>query len=69
MTERHDYVCDVCGAEFWQKEEAMKCEAAHLQPCDVKADWQYYWRSHEKYPRTVSVTFADGNSCIYDIRE
>ena len=56
------YRCSKCRREFEKRQEAEKCEAAHLTPLSVKVV-SYTVRP---YPFSVEIAFNDGSKRIYN---
>lgn len=65
MTERKIYTCDICGHEYSNKEEALHCEKRHVPVASVD-ETKYTYIPHQKYPKMVKITFADGAEKRYE---
>ena len=71
MKQKIVYACEKCGKNYSTEEEALKCEAAHVDP--VGFDYPSYHApsttcsdpSVSKYPYSVHIRFADGGMISY----
>lgn len=57
------YECEFCHNKYKEKEKAEKCENSHKGSGIMNARGIY--RSFEKYPFRISVTFEEGEKAIY----
>lgn len=47
MKETKLYTCEICGLNYWTKEECKKCEKCHLIPTGIA---QYKYFKHSSQP-------------------
>ena len=60
------YKCEICGVEYADKDEALKCESFHKKPKKVKGlRYNGMNVSQYPYPATIIVEFDDGKQLEY----
>ena len=69
MKEVKKFVCEVCGSEYNEKENAQKCERDHKIPMDIiMASYLPVAYDSSGYPSRLTVKMSDDSECVY-IRE
>jgi len=60
---KESWSCDICGARFDYKNEAIVCENLHMVQGRITSIT--HGREHSRYPSIVSVVFEDGEIIDY----
>jgi len=61
------YICDKCKREYNEKEKAMKCEETHIMPVEFAGC--EYTPQHTAYPHIVNITFSNGVTMVYILKQ
>lgn len=66
MKEKTLYQCEICGTEYAQEDNALKCESSHRAIESVVPKKYRSLKSNPSgYPDRVLVTFDDGEEIEY----
>ena len=62
MTEKTTYICDICNAEYNEKDDAKACELTHKNTCIIV---KKTYRRCAVYPVEIVVQMENGDRARY----
>ena len=66
MKEQKLYVCEYCGTQYKNKDNALTCEARHHPPVKIiNAAYHAAKSVDDGYPDRIEVKFSDGKTIWY----
>jgi len=68
MIEKLRYVCEKCGAEYIEQENAEACEARHIAPAQIIEAYYPKFSSLQtiNYPIRIRVEMEDGKVVVFE---
>lgn len=62
----HHYICETCGTEYAEKEQAQRCEKNHKGVEEiVERRYLSYSQDQTGFPQTITVRMSDGRKVTY----
>lgn len=66
MKEVKQYICDICGTQYKDKEKCKDCESMHHQPVKIDgAVWVFMKSNGSGYPTKVHIKMSNGETITY----
>ena len=56
------YICEICGAEFNDKDACLDCENGHSQPESI---YELHYENSYKYPTNIDIKFPNDRVITY----
>lgn len=65
MREQKVFICEFCGAQYENEQEALDCEKYHRKPKKIKQSYYNEKNTSDGYPNFIRITFDDELSILY----
>ena len=65
MRERISYICEICGAEYSDKNQCELCENFHKKPVEIVGVMHFADSKFLGYPARVRIKMTDGSVIEY----
>ena len=68
MKEVKQYICEICGTVYAEKESCKACETNHRHPTIIsRAHYLAYGNLKSGYPLKLEIGFSDGSMKTYKL--
>ena len=68
MREVKQYICEICGTAYAEKERCKECESSHRHPTVIsRAHYLPYKNLKSGYPLKLEIGFSDGSTKTYKL--